>query len=160
MLQAKGEGTVVSCTYNDWALRIAESQWRPVRAALAAHQTSSELPIDPRLWLSAGSTEGHITFKLTPQPDELPDGFQTRQLSHYASAIELLNAALPGGCTAEGVPNLPPHEMLAAVQAEQQGGLPVAQPQLPAAVAARLASLGGEGEHASLLCCHSVLSIR
>jgi hypothetical protein len=63
-----------------------------------------------------------------------------------ANAVELVNAALPDGCSAIGTPILSPDEILAAVQAEQQGGPPAADPQPPAAAAAADTGLWyGEG---------------
>jgi hypothetical protein len=167
VLQAAGKGTAAHREAQDttWGWDISPVQWAPISeelctglAELPPHHSKNGPRLPPGTWLrvSAGSEDSHIIVQLAP--DLLPE--HEAQLA--ADAVELLNAALPGGCTATGEPNLPPREMLAAVRAEQQGDLPVAEPQLPAAAAARLAGIAGPGNPAALPCatvnsvmCHS-----
>ena len=143
-----------------WGWGIRSSLWETLHAALAAQlpRRSGEpprtvLPPETPLWYSRGSEVRHVivelqllTRSITAEKRWAAD----KQLA--ADAVKLVNAALPDGCDARGRPTLSPDEILAAVQAEQQGGPPAADPQPLAAGAAGPAGDGGAGTGMLLQC--------
>jgi hypothetical protein len=153
--QAAGKGTDAQREAQDtaWVWGLSPVQWAPISeelctglAELPPHHSMQGPRLPPGTWLrvSAGSSEGDIVVQLAP------DMSADDEAQLHATAVELLNAALPGGCTATGAPNLPPREMLAAVQAEQQGGPPAVDPQPPAAGSAGPTGPEGAGTDALL----------
>ena len=149
--QAAGKGTVVHHASQDatWGWGISPVQWAPISeelctglAELPPHHSKKGPRLPPGIWLrvSAGSGEDHIIVQLAP------DMSADDEAQLHADAVELLNAALQGGRTVTGAPILPPRELLAAVQAEQQGGPPAVDPQPPAVPSAGATGLWyGEG---------------
>ena len=146
--QAAGKGTSADREAQDtaWGWGILPMQCAPISeelctglAELPPHHSEKGPRLPPGTWLhiSPGSEEGRIIVQLAP------DMSADDEAQLHATAVELLNAALPGGCTATGAPRWSPDEMLAAVQAEQQGGPQAAEPQPLAAASAEPA--GGTG---------------
>jgi hypothetical protein len=117
--QAEGDGHPFERDSNKhcgW--HISRWWWKPVSAALAAQlpqhsngKQLSELPQGTRLRLSAGSNSGRIMVCLAPPQD--PDMPSDDQLA--ADAVELLSAAVPGGCNAHCMPRIAAGTASAAV---------------------------------------------
>lgn len=138
-----------------WGWGIVPSQWKTVSAKLSAQPPRGKLLPGTRLWLSTGSKEGHIIAQLRLLPPGMSaeagaEEVKTADKQLAVDAVELVGTGLPVGRGATGTPNPPPPQRSAAGQTEQQSSLPVAQPQLPAAVAASVADLSGAGKHTSL----------